>query len=91
MIDRNRVSRFLHQSRDATYAMSNGLTATSAERIPERLAFPVAETALLLGIGKTKTRELIASGELGSIRAGRRLLVPRREIEAYIGRHLAQS
>jgi excisionase family DNA binding protein len=57
----------------------------------ERLAFSVAETAILLGIGKTKTRELIASGELGSIRTGRRLLVPRSEIEAYIDRRLAAS
>ena len=71
--------------------MSNDDGAARAEHIPERLAFPVAETALLLGIGKTKTRELIASGELGSIRAGRRLLVPRSEIEAYIGRRLAPS
>ena len=48
--------------------MSSEIGAGRAEHIPERLAFPVAETAQLLGIGKTKTRELINSGELGSIR-----------------------
>ncbi len=65
--------------------------STSAGQVPERLAFPVAETAQLLGIGKTKTRELITSRELGSIRAGRRLLVPRSEIEAYIARQLVEA
>jgi len=69
----------------------NSETSPRAEHIHERLAFPVAETALLLGIGKTKTRELIAAGELGSIRTGRRLLVPRSEIEAYIARRLANA
>lgn len=64
---------------------------TEASAITERLAFPVAEAALLLGIGKTKTRELIASGELRSIRAGRRVLVPRSEIEAYISRGLVDA
>jgi excisionase family DNA binding protein len=68
--------------------MGKERSAASAEHIPERLAFPVGEAALLLGIGKTKTRELIASGELRSIRTGRRLLVPRSEIEAYIARRL---
>ena len=63
---------------------------SDASAIPERLAFPVDETALLLGIGKTKTRELIRSGDLASIRAGRRLLVPRRAIEADIARQLAE-
>ena len=37
--------------------MSSEIGAGRAEHIPERLAFPVAETAQLLGIGKTKTRE----------------------------------
>jgi excisionase family DNA binding protein len=71
--------------------MSSEIGAGRAEHIPERLAFPVAETAQLLGIGKTKTRELINSGELGSIRAGRRLLVPRSEIQAYIARQLVEA
>ncbi len=71
--------------------MSDEQGAASAEHIPERLAFPVGEAALLLGIGKTKTRELIGSGELRSIRTGRRLLVPRSEIEAYIVRRLIDA
>ena len=71
--------------------MTSQTTAGPAHLMPERLAFPVAEAAVLLGIGKTKTRELIASGQLGSIRAGRRLLVPRSEIEAYIARGLIDA
>lgn len=54
--------------------------------LPERLALPVREAAHALGIGTTKLRELIASGELGHLRVARRLLVPREELEAYIKR-----
>jgi excisionase family DNA binding protein len=71
--------------------MVKEITADEVGRLPDRLAFPVAETAQLLGIGKTKTRELIKTGQLVSIRTGRRLLVPRSEIEAYIARRLVEA
>lgn len=40
----------------------------------------------LLGIGKTKLYELLASGELEAIRVGRRTLILRASIDALIER-----
>lgn len=37
----------------------------------ERLLYTVPEAAAVLGIGVTKTRELIRSGELRSVKIGR--------------------
>jgi excisionase family DNA binding protein len=61
------------------------------EDTPGRDAYPVPEAAARLGIGTTKLRELIASGELRAIRAGRRVVVPRREIKKYIRRQLGEE
>jgi excisionase family DNA binding protein len=44
----------------------------------ERLVVSVPEAARLLGISRTHAYELIARGELPSIRLGRRILVPLR-------------
>jgi excisionase family DNA binding protein len=43
----------------------------------ERLTHTVPETARLLGISRGAAYEGVASGEIPSIRIGRRLLVPR--------------
>lgn len=58
--------------------------ASTTKDESQRMALPVRETAHGLGIGATKTRELIARGDLESIRIGRRVLVPRASIEKYI-------
>jgi len=60
----------------------------SARQRSDALLLSDVETARRLGIGKTKCRELIKSGELQSVRIGRRLLVPRSAIEEYLGRLL---
>jgi excisionase family DNA binding protein len=57
----------------------------------EPVLLPVPSTARALGIGTTKTRELIASGELRSVRIDRRLLVPRAEIDRYVAKKLRAS
>lgn len=49
----------------------------------------VEEAAKRLGIGKTKTKELIACGHLGSVTVGRRRLVPAEAIEAYVAELMA--
>jgi len=54
----------------------------------EPVLLPVPGTARALGIGTTKCRELIASGELRSVRIDRRVLVPRSEIDAYVAKKL---
>jgi excisionase family DNA binding protein len=48
----------------------------------ERLTLTVEEAGELLGISRAFAYELVARGELPSLRLGRRLLVPRRALEA---------
>jgi prophage regulatory protein len=45
------------------------------------------EVARLLGIGRSKTYELIARGELPSLRIGRLVRVPRHALEQWIAEH----
>ena len=52
-----------------------------------RLCYTPAEVALLLGVGRTKVYELMASGQLGSISIGR----SRRVTAEALDRFLAQQ
>ena len=52
---------------------------------PERLVFSVPEAAELLGISRALGYELVARGELPSIRLGRRRVVPRVALLALVG------
>ena len=49
-----------------------------------RLVLTVAEAAELLGISRTHGYELVARGELPSLRLGRRIVVPRRALERLV-------
>ena len=46
-----------------------------------RLVLSVTEAAAALGISRTHAYELVARGELPSLRLGRRIVVPRRGLE----------
>jgi excisionase family DNA binding protein len=52
---------------------------------PRRLTFTVDEAALLLNISRGLAYELVARGELGSIRLGRRIVIPRVVLEEMTG------
>lgn len=52
----------------------------------ERLLYRVGETARMLGIGETKMWELIARGEIDSVKIDGARRVPREAIEAYVRR-----
>ena len=52
---------------------------------PRRLTFTVDEAAFLLNISRGLAYELIARGELGSIRLGRRIVIPRVVLEELTG------
>ena len=52
----------------------------------EPLLCPVGEAARLLGLGRTKTYELLATGDLASIQIGTRRLVKMESIRALIER-----
>ncbi len=49
-----------------------------------RLTYTVPEAAALLGIGTTLAKELIRTGELRSIKIGRRRLVARADLEIFV-------
>lgn len=50
----------------------------------EKLAFTVKDVAKLTSLSAQKVRRMIASGELQSIRAGKRVLVPRAALESFL-------
>ena len=56
----------------------------------ERYLFDVPTTARKLSVGRTTVFSLLNTGELASITIGRRRLVPREELEAFIARQGAK-
>lgn len=50
----------------------------------ERLTLTVEEAAGLLGISRALAYELVGRGELPGLRLGRRVVVPRRAIDALL-------
>lgn len=63
-----------------------GVMITSEDAVAARqLVLSVAEVADLLGISKDLVYDLVARGELPSLRLGRRIVVPRRALLALIG------
>ncbi len=51
-----------------------------------RILHPITEAASLLGLGRTKVYELVAAGELESVKVGTRRLVPHQALEAFVDR-----
>jgi len=49
-----------------------------------KMLFPIPEAAVALGIGVTKCWELVAAGDLETVRIGRRRLVPVSALEKYV-------
>ena len=50
----------------------------------ESLTYTVDEVAVLLGIGRNNAYERVRSGDIPSIRMGRRYLIPRERFEAWL-------
>ncbi|MCP3877511.1 MAG: helix-turn-helix domain-containing protein [Sulfitobacter sp.] len=50
-----------------------------------RLVYTVSEAAELLGIGRSTAYELVARGELATVRLGRRVVVSRPTLTALLG------
>jgi len=50
------------------------------------LLIGVREAAAELGIGRDRAYQLVAEGRLRSLRLGRRVLVPRAELERFVER-----
>jgi excisionase family DNA binding protein len=54
--------------------------------LDEKIAYSVEEAAQVLSLGRTTVKKLIATGQLTSVRVGRRRLIPRSELETYVNR-----
>jgi excisionase family DNA binding protein len=50
----------------------------------QRLTLTVAEAAKLLGISRGTAYECVRTGEIPSVNFGRRVLIPRRRLEALL-------
>jgi excisionase family DNA binding protein len=50
----------------------------------EKEGYSVLETAHAIGLGRNKTLELIHSGRLRHVRVGRRIIVPRTAVAAFL-------
>lgn len=55
-----------------------------AEVVPQRLAYPPAEVAQLLGLGRSKTLALIADGTIPSVKIDRARRILHADLVAYI-------
>ena len=51
----------------------------------QRLVYTVTETAALLGLGRSTAYDLVARGEIATVRVGRRLFVTRPTLEEILG------
>ncbi len=63
----------------------DGGNGDDASETRPRLTFTVDEAAYLLNISRGLAYELVARGELGSIRLGRRIVIPRVVLEELTG------
>src|SRR5690606_23770402 len=59
---------------------------TPREAPADALAYSLDQAASRLGIGKTMLEELVAAGQITSMKIGRRRLVSRAALEAFIAR-----
>lgn len=57
----------------------------------ECLTVTVHEAAKLLGLGRDKTYALVACGRLRSVRVGKRIVIPRQEVEAFLEREAGSN
>lgn len=57
----------------------------------DKLAYRPKELAEALSIGLTFARELIAKGEIKSVKIGRAVLVPRSEVERFLEKRMKEK
>jgi excisionase family DNA binding protein len=57
----------------------------------DRLTLTVDEAAQVLGISRALAYELVARGELPSLRLGRRIVVPRRALDLLLSQKTAET
>jgi len=68
-------------------AVSKALASVKAPSTEDAVMLSVPETAERLGVGTTKVKQLIASGQLASVTIGRRRLVPAANVRSFGAGH----
>lgn len=64
--------------------MSNETVGIFPESGMSPLLLTINQVALLLGLGRTSTYELVMSKKIVSVKMGRRRLIPRWSVEKYV-------
>ena len=64
-------------------AVSRALASVKAPPTEDAVMLSVPEAAERLGVGTTKVKQLIASGQLASVTIGRRRLVPAENVRSF--------
>jgi excisionase family DNA binding protein len=68
------------------------LTGRLGATLPEEpLLYSIEQAAALLGIGRTFMYQLVTTGEIDSVKVGKRRKVPRDAVTAYIDRLRAEQ
>ena len=57
----------------------------------EPMLLDIASVAQIIGLGRSKTWELVSKGEIMSVRLGTRRLVPRDAVEKFVASLVAKS
>lgn len=57
----------------------------------ESILLRVEEVAELLGLGRTKVTEMLAAGDLPTVRIGRCVRVPRTELERWVQNQVTRA
>jgi excisionase family DNA binding protein len=79
----NPIARLLASDmRDDLLAIMREIFAGNA--LAERLAYSPDEAAELLGISRELVHDLLRTGQLGSVKAGRRRLIAKHHLEAFL-------
>jgi excisionase family DNA binding protein len=64
--------------------ISPGTTNLEEELMSTKLTYTVTEAAELLGISRSSAYECVRRGEIPSLTLGRRVVIPRRALEALL-------
>jgi excisionase family DNA binding protein len=62
----------------------NNNEGTNAMNNTDKILFTPAETAVILGIGRSKVYEFLQNGQLASVKIGRSRRIHAKEIDAFI-------
>ena len=68
--------------RDELLAIMREMSGRNA--FADRLAYSPEEAAELLGVSKELVHDLLRTGQLGSVKAGRRRLISKHHLEAFL-------